>query len=185
MTSKFLLEIRKAAIYDLIRRNVKTEWIKTLKTTKGQTQKAETKYINHINKLFNINGITYDTAPTQRSKDFRNVGGILDLEFKKTDSFNIMCNDTLPKKNDIYVILFTGKNTGRGKYKKYIPAQIIITNGKNLVGKSKSWIYDYMKHIEYIKDKWCRGDNKKNLSGPITVYTRPNISINIKRFLKF
>ena len=37
------------------------------------------------------------------------------------------------------------------------------------------------KDIEYLKNKYCRGENKKNLDGAISVYVRPNYDVDIRK----
>ena len=41
---------------------------------------------------------------------------------------------------------------------------------------------EYQKEINDIKDKWCRGEAKKKLPGPVDVYCRPNYSFTLDNF---
>ena len=68
-------------------------------------------------------------AIPQLSEDFRNINNLgLNLEVKKTDSFNIMCNDTCPDESIEYLIIFTGKKYISGMTEDIQP-QIIFING--------------------------------------------------------
>ena len=160
----------------LIQTGISIENLKSLKTKKGNTQIAERTYIQLIKDIFDRNNITYEEAPSQQSKDFRNINGTgLNLEFKKTDTLTVYFNDTCPNEDIEYCILFTGN-------KKYKP-QIIFINGEKIVNTSKPWIDEYTREINLLKDKYCRGENKKNLSGIMEVYTRPTYKANISTLL--
>lgn len=160
----------------LIQTGISIENLKSLKTKKGNTQIAERTYIQLIKDIFDRNNITYEEAPSQQSKDFRNINNTgLNLEFKKTDTLIVYFNDTCPNKDIEYCMLYTGS-------KKYNP-QIIFINGKEIVDESSSWIEDYTKEINNLKNKYCRGENKKNLSGMMEVYTRPTYKANISSLL--
>lgn len=163
-------------VQTLIRNNISIEILQLLKTKKGNTQISERTYIQLIKDIFDINNITYEEAPSQQSKDFRNINGTgLNLEFKKTDTLTVYFNDTCPNEDIEYCILFTGN-------KKYKP-QIIFINGEKIVNTSKPWIEEYTKEITLLKDKYCRGENKKKLSGIMEVYTRPTYKANISTLL--
>ena len=163
-------------IKTLIKNNISEETLKLLKTQKGNTQMSERTYIQLIKNIFDKNNITYEEAPSQQSKDFRNINGTdLNLELKKTDTLVVYFNDTCPNKNIEYCMLYTGG-------KKYNP-QIIFINGEEIVNTSMPWIDEYTKEINLLKDKYCRGQNKKNLCGIMEVYTRPTYKANISSLL--
>ena len=125
-------------------------------------------------------GLSYREAGSQQSKDFRNIGGIgLDIEAKKTDGNTITFNDTCPTDDIWYLIMFTGKTH---KNKPSIPPGIIGTNGGYFIEDSE-WINQYQEEIDTIKDKYCRGDEKKILSGRMSVYVRPTYRANISELL--
>jgi|TARA_B110000285_G_C14747400_1_gene433607 hypothetical protein len=165
-----------ALVKTLIEINITIENLESLKTKKGNTQIAERIYIQLIKDIFDKNNITYEEAPSQQSKDFRNINNTgLNLEFKKTDTLTVYFNDTCPNEDIEYCILFTGN-------KKYKP-QIIFINGEKIVNTSKPWIDEYTREINLLKNKYCRGENKKNLSGIMEVYTRPTYKANISTLL--
>lgn len=161
----------------LISTNITPEYLSLLKTKSGNTQNSERNYIQKIKTIFDQNNITYQEASSQKPKDFRNINNSgLDLEIKKTDNFTIMFNDTCPTKNIEYCILVTGNE-------KYKP-QILFINGNDIINTSP-WIKEYIKEITYIKDKYCRGINKKNLDlGMMRAYVRPNLSADISSLLQ-
>jgi hypothetical protein len=176
-------ECKKRDLFKLIsielEKEIPEEYILSLKTQHGNTQLIERIYISKIKDIFNKMGLTYKEAGSQQSKDFRNVGGIgLNIEVKKTDSCNIICNDTCPTKDIYYIIIITGKQTKTEEIKPHV----MFVNGYELI-KESPWIYPYNMFIEYIKDTYCRGDGKKNLCGYVAVYTRPGYSIPSLRFL--
>ena len=152
----------------------------SLKTTKGNTQKPERVYIAIISQILTDMSLSFTSAGSQQSKDFRNVGGIgLNIEAKKTDGFKVMCNDTCPSEDIYYVIIHTGLTSRKCVY----PPQIIFKNGEE-IRNSSPWIEKYLLSIETFKNSYCRGENKKNLCGDLSVYIRPNISFSIKRYLR-
>ena len=55
-------------------------------------------------------------------------------------------------------------------------------NGEEFV-KDSPWIEDYIRDITAMKDKYCRGENKKRLKGNMEVYTRGNFMADITKFL--
>ena len=155
-------------------------YLKELKTVNGNTQKIERTYIDDLEKIFSELDLTYNKANSQGSKDFQNINDTgLNIEVKKTDSFNIMCNDTCPNKDIEYLIIFTGK-----EYKKLknIEPQIIFINGADII-KQSDWIEEFKIELENFKDKWCRGENKKNLKGILNTYIRPTYQFDIKDLL--
>jgi hypothetical protein len=169
-------------ISTMISSEIGPEFIKSTKTTNGDTQVRERVVIGQIRDIMTRMGIEFTEAGSQQSKDFRNVGGIgLDIEVKKTDSSTIYFNDTCPNKNIWYVILFTGKD-----YKltpeKNIPPQILYVNGEEFV-RDSPWIEDYVREITWLKDKYARGEGKKSLTGIMEVYPRPTFKANISGFL--
>ena len=180
-----LVESRKhlfGVISTMISSEIGPEFIKSTKTTNGDTQVRERVVIGQIRDIMTRMGIEFTEAGSQQSKDFRNVGGIgLDIEVKKTDSSTIYFNDTCPNKNIWYVILFTGKD-----YKltpeKNIPPQILYVNGEEFV-RDSPWIEDYVREITWLKDKYARGEGKKSLTGIMEVYPRPTFKANISGFL--
>jgi hypothetical protein len=171
-----------STISSAISRDIGPEFIKSTKTTNGDTQVSERNVIGKIREVLTDMGLVFNEAGSQQSKDFRNVGGIgLDIEVKKTDSTTIYFNDTCPNKNIWYVILFTGK-----EYKltpeKNIPPQLLYLNGEEFIHDSP-WIEDYVREINLLKDKYARGEGKKSLSGIMEVYPRPTFKANISGFL--
>tara|TARA_B110000967_G_C18824949_1_gene530820 strand:- start:711 stop:1244 length:534 start_codon:yes stop_codon:yes gene_type:complete len=159
-------------IQNLLKTNINKYFIESLKTKKGNTQNAERIYIQKIKDIFDENNITYEEASSQQSKDFRNINNTgLNLECKKTDSVTIYFNDTCPNKDIDYFIIFTGNKT--------YPPQLVFINGQKIVETSMSWIDDYTHELTQLKDKYCRGENKKNLCGMMEVYARPTYKANI------
>ena len=169
-------------ISSAISRDLGPEFIKSTKTTNGDTQVRERIVIGEIRKVLTEMGVSFTEAGSQQSKDFRNIADIgLDIEVKKTDSTTIYFNDTCPNKNIWYVILFTGK-----EYKltpeKNIPPQLLYLNGEEFI-RDSPWIEDYVREINMLKDKYARGEGKKSLSGIMEVYPRPTFKANISGFL--
>jgi hypothetical protein len=164
-------------IKKIILTNFTLESLICLKTKTGNTQDSERNYIQKIKNIFDDNNITYECASSQQSKDFRNINNSgLDLEIKKTDGSSIIFNDTCPNENIEYCILATGN-------KKYKP-QILFINGNDII-KTSLWIQEYIKDITIIKNKYCRGENKKNLDlGMMRAYVRPNFSADISPLLQ-
>lgn len=164
-------------IQNLLKKNIDKNFIESLKTKKGNTQNAERIYIKKIKDIFDENDITYEEAASQQSKDFRNINKTeLNLECKKTDSLTIYFNDTCPNKDINYCIIFTGN--------KKIPPQLVFINGQKIVETSMPWIDDYTRELTILKDKYCRGENKKNLCGMMEVYARPTYKANIECLLE-
>ena len=162
----------------LIETNISKKYIMDLKTKYGNTQKIERLYIEKIKNIFDNNNITYKTAPSQQSKDFREINGTsLNLEIKKTDTTMIKFNCTCPNENIEYLIIVTGNN-------KYKP-QLLFVNGSELIENS-IWSKYYKTAMESVKDIFCRGKSKKELcsSGIMSAYARPNYDANISMLLK-
>lgn len=177
--SEFKNEIRKQQIFKIIAKEVINKFetndnlYTKIITKKGNTQDAESKYIDIIVDVLNDQGISFSKAGSQQPYDFRNVAsnlGIYDMniEVKKSDSYTIKCNDTCPSSKCYYIIILT-------KYKK-----IICINGYDLLGGC-TWVYDYLEDVNNLKQKYKKDKNQKN--GPVSVYPRPNIDINVKQFL--
>jgi len=161
---------------------VNEEFIKSTKTEKGNTQISERVVIEKIREVLKMLELTFQEAGSQQSKDFRNVGGIgLDIEIKKTDNPVIYFNDTCPSKNIYYIVLFTGKEYKRTP-EKNIPAKLLFINGEEFIQDSP-WIHEYIEQLTILKDKYARGENKKNLAGIMEVYPRPTFKANISKFL--
>jgi len=161
----------------LLKKNISKDFIEGLKTKKGNTQNAERIYIQKIKDIFDENDIIYEEASSQQSKDFRNINKTgLNLEGKKTDSITIYFNDTCPNKDIDYFIIFTGN-------KKY-PPQLVFINGQKFVETSMPWIENYTQELSKLKDKYCRGENKKKLCGMMEVYARPTYKANIECLLE-
>lgn len=178
------LEMQRQLLFDkifaLAKAVITKEKLVALTTKNGDTQASERTSIPLIKRVLNQLGLTYTEAGSQQSKDFRNVGGIgLDIEVKKTDGNTVTFNDTCPNKNIWYLILFTGKENTRTS----IPPGVLGMNGTEFMDDSE-WVSDYQREIDAIKDKYCRGEGKKALSGKMSVYVRPTYRANIAEFLE-
>jgi hypothetical protein len=168
-------------IQQLIRENISDEFIESLKTKNGDTQSSERPIIARICEIFDANQITYNQAGSQQSKDFRNINGIgLDIEVKKTAGTVIYFNDTLPTENIYYIIFIAGQKTKKGEVK--IKPQLIFMNGSKFVEDSP-WVKEYEAELTALKDKWARGEGKKQLSGCISVYPRPTYKADVKDWI--
>jgi sorbitol-specific phosphotransferase system component IIA len=132
--------------------------------------------------VLNELNLTFEEAGSQQSKDFRNVGGIgLDIEIKKTDNTVIYFNDTCPSDNIYYIVIFTGKIYKR-QSEKNIPPQVLYLNGADFLTDC-DWLEEFITELNALKDKYARGDNKKMLSGIMSVYPRPTFKADISDFL--
>jgi hypothetical protein len=159
------------------------KFIESTKTEKGNTQISERVVIEKIRQVLDEMKLPYTEAGSQQSKDFRNVGGIgLNIEVKKTDSLCIYFNDTCPTKDIWYIILFTGKENKKNPELTILP-QLLYINGHEFV-KDSPWIEEYIQEISKLKDKYARGESKKQLEGIMEVYPRPTFKAKIKSFLK-
>lgn len=166
-------------IKEEIDKKITKEDIVSLVTKSGNTQEPERNYISMVRDILDEMDLKYETASSQQSKDFRNVGDInLDIEVKKTDSAVVIFNDTCPSKNIFYIVFCTTKTI-----KKYSP-QILFVNGMEFLEGTEEWLPKYEEKIEELKNEYGRGENKKNLSGIMKVYPRPNYSADISTFLK-
>jgi hypothetical protein len=162
---------------------VSLEFIESTRTTKGYTQKSERCVITKMKEVLDGIGLTYQEAGSQQSKDFRNVGGIgLNIEIKKSDKNLIYFNDTCPSENIYYIVLFTGKQYKKTP-EKDIPPQLCFMNGAEFLVGAEEWIEKYKADMDVIKDKYARGENKKQLPGIMSVYPRPTFKANIYSFL--
>ena len=171
-------------ICELCNTRLTLDWIETIKTTKGNTQNSERQTICKIKEILNELHLEYDEAGSQQSKDFRNVGRInLNIEIKKTDNTIIYFNDTYPSPDIYYIIIFTGK-TYKTNRRTSIPAQVLYLNGYDFT-KDCEWIEEFITELTALKDKYGRGDNKKHLSGIMSVYPRPTFKADITSFLRF
>jgi hypothetical protein len=170
-------------IKDCIIKNISKEMIKSLKTTKGDTQSRERVSISFVKKCLEGLNYSYEEAGSQQSKDFRNINNIgLNIEVKKTDSQTVYFNDTLPSVDIFYIIIFTGKEF---KTKETIPPKIIFINGYELCKHDLYHLMDYKKDMEYMKDKWGRKKSNKNANKfkHFSVYPRPTYKTDISYLL--
>lgn len=170
--------MNKQELFNIIQKECKSrltiEWIMSVKTIDGNTQSGEQKVINKIIEILDDMNISYIRAGSQQPKDFRNIGKIgLDIEIKKTNNTKIYFNDTCPSSDIYYIILHTSK--------KY--PQVLYLNGSEFF-EDCSWINEYQRELNILKDKYARGENKKKLSGVISVYPRPTYTADIRRFLQ-
>jgi hypothetical protein len=161
---------------------ITVDFMKSIRTIKGNTQSSEREVIKKCKETFTEMGLTYTEAGSQQSKDFRNVGGTgLNIELKKTDSATIYFNDTCPTADINYIVLFTGKEYTR-QTEKNIPPQLCFINGAQFLHEA-NWMVDYVRELTALKDKYARGENKKNLPGIMSVYPRPTFKADISSFL--
>jgi len=157
------------------RRRVTDEFFGTLKQG-ANTQQSERISITFIADILRELELNFQRAGSQQSKDFRNIGDIgLDVEVKICKSTTVIFNDTCPNSNIYYIIFFLGNRTTR--------PQVLTLNGNEFIADSP-WIQQYQAAIEDLKNRFCRGDNARNLPGSMKVYTRPNYSANISSFLQ-
>jgi hypothetical protein len=178
MTAQLLFQTIKTRMLSVI----STEFIKSTRTAKGNTQVSERIVITKMKEIFDEMALTYEEAGSQQSKDFRNIGGIgLNIEIKKTDGTTICFNDTCPAEDIYYIIMFTGKEFKR-KIEKNIPAQLCFLNGAEFLVDAP-WIAEYVAELTTLKDKYARGANKKQLTGIMSVYPRPTFKADISSFL--
>jgi hypothetical protein len=163
----------------LVQENITEDFIEGLKTKNGDTQSSERPIIARICEILDANQITYTQASSQASKDFRNINGTgLNIEVKKTDKTTIIFNDTLPSEHIYYILFVTGKKTKKSEIKP----QLIFMNGSKFVEDSP-WVKEYEAELTAMKDKWARGEGKKQLSGCISVYPRPTYKADISAWI--
>ena len=170
----------------------------TLKTKDGDTQTCERSYISVVSGILDEMKLTYTQAGSQQPYDFRirmpghedfnpsdadirnhnlthnGEQGMLLLECKKTDSVKIICNDTVPSDQAFYLILGTKK---KNKKKSNKPAFILGVNGYELI-ESSPWLRTYKNEVNMLKEKY------KDMEGTVSVYPRPNISVNVQPILE-
>ena len=152
------------------------EFLASLRTAEGNTQVSERQLIARIRSQLQQLDLTFTEAGSQQSRDFRNVGGVgLDIEVKKTDSFQVYFNDTCPTPDIYYIIVFTGK---RYRTRPDLPPQILYCNGQQFIQDSP-WITEYQQKIDQLKDQYARGTGRQQLSGCMSVYPRPTYKANI------
>ena len=182
--SKSIQQILFEQIQMRVQQMFTSELIKSIKTVKGNTQNSERVTILKIKEVLDSMSLNYKEASSQQSKDFRNVGDIgLDIEIKKTDSLTVYFNDTCPSADIYYIIIFTGKEyKNKKKSGNNIPPQICYLNGEDFL-KNNTWVNDYVADLTALKDKYARGENKKLLTGVLSVYPRPTFKANISSFL--
>ena len=175
-----------AKIQEKCREKISIEWMVSTKTAQGNTQNSEREVIKKMKEILDELNLTYEEAGSQQSKDFRNVGGIgLDIEIKKTDNKIIYFNDTCPSDKIYYIIIFTGKNYKRSSTKNMnIPPQILYMNGSEFL-KDCDWLEMFQRELDILKDKYARGENKKELKGLLSVYPRPTYKGDISNYLKY
>ena len=165
-----------------IEANVSNPQILSLRTCAGNTQQTERNNIDIVRHVLDEMNLTYQEAGSQQSKDFRNVGNIgLNIEIKKTDSKIIYFNDTCPCADIYYIIFYTGTNY---KKKTNIPPKIIFLNGIQFLQHTESWLPEFIRELEQLKNKYARGENKKKLEGILEVYPRPTFKANISNFIQ-
>ena len=181
------LDELKTRCKNAFKQEITPEWIHSLRTQEGNTQSVERKIISRKKEILDSLGLKYSEAGSQQSKDFRNIHDPtnpeinFDLEVKKADSLHIFFNDTCPCEDIEYAIYFTGKIY---KKKANIPAQLIWVNGGVFLKDTEEWLDDYKRDIEYLKNKYGRGENKKNLRGILSVYPRPTYQANISSLIR-
>lgn len=61
--------------------------------------------------------------------------------------------------------------------------QILLVNGKHFVEESQEWVTEVNNLLSQLKDKYRRGQNKKNLKGLMNCYFRPTWSSTIFPFI--
>lgn len=166
-------------INDELKRRTTLEQMTRMRTKSGQTQKSEKPSIKLVKDVLDSMGLSYKQAGSQQSKDFRNIGGIgLNIEVKKTDSGNVMFNDTCPSEDIYYIIFFTGKKLKRSPS---IPPRIICINGEDIVDRLsvKQNIQEFNQDLKNLKDKWGRGKNARKLLRFLRCYPRANFAGNV------
>ena len=178
----------KQVLFEQIQLRVKhvctPEFIQTTKTVNGGTQTSERVTILKMKEILDSMGLHYTEASSQQAIDFQDVGGIgLNLEIKKTDSVNVMFNDTCPSEDIYYIIIFTGKEfKNKKKMVDNIPPQICCLNGDDIL-KTCPWYEEFKVDFNALKDKYARGPNKKLRTGLLSVFPRANWKGDISPFL--
>ena len=164
----------------------KLDFWQSLYCKRGGTQTSESvskTYVKEILDQLRSSGhiISYEEASSQKHGDFcikytnetKDTSAIT-LECKKSDSYNIICNDTLPSDSTDYLVFFTAKKT-----KKY-KSDIFLFNGSVVISESdKKWIKDYQDALDKLKILV-----KENAKGYISAYPRPTWKFTIKHYLQ-
>ena len=164
-------------IYENVRSRLTYEFIKSLKTKKGNTQSAERPLIQRIKETLIHMELSFTEAGSQQPYDFRvrmpgsEEQDILKLEIKKTDSNTIIFNDTCPSDDVYYIVINTG-HVGK-KSEKY-PLVVPIQGGILVNGPNDQWIKEYLEFISKVKSQ-----TKKEQTGYMRAFARPNLSANI------
>ena len=158
-------------IVELFNQRLTLEVYEQITTTKGNTQETERIYIDTMKSVLETLNYSYEEAGSQQKFDFRKVNGIPDfnLELKKTKGYSIMCNDTLPSNKAFYIVIFTGNS--------HYPPQLIAMNGGSLIDDESSWVYDYHRHILFMRELY------RGRPGNVSVCARANFSVNIRDHL--
>jgi hypothetical protein len=124
-----------------------------MKTKSGRTQESEGYSIRGVRGVLEEMDLTFTMASSQQPIDFRNVGGIgLSIEVKKTDSNQIMLNDTVPNP-DVYYIIFVAKKK-----------DIRFLRGDQFIDDIDR------QHLQELQERiiklrvWCKSTFRKNLS---------------------
>ena len=145
-------------------------FISGLRTVKGQTQMSERQYIARIQDIFKKHGISFSMAPSQQHADFRDVDGLIDIEIKKIGrGYKALFNDTIPKPDVFYIILYCGS-------KNFAP-QILFKKGSDLNDIQPDRQAEFERRMKELLREF------KVLSPTITCYPRKNIGVNIKTYL--
>ena len=160
---------------------ITSEFINSIKTCAGNTQTSERKIIQKVRDVLESMGLSYKEAGSQQSKDFRDIDDVgLNIEIKKTDTEIVYFNDTCPIEDIYYIIFVTEKEFKR---KPCRPAMTLYLNGLDFT-KDSPWLTEYIAWIEDGKNRFARGENKKNLPGIMEVYPRPTFKANISGFIQ-
>jgi len=158
------------------------DFLMSLKTRQGQTQRSEIMYIVEIEKILKLfqekrKIKSYTKAGSQQPYDFRvNIKGLcINIEVKKTSSMTIMLNDTYPRKNTYYIILYCGNNTRKPEY--------FWKTGQELIDDLSDEQKKIMKEYSKIIKEWRQKTKSMLKSSRLKACMRGNYSINIKDFL--
>ena len=154
-------------VKSLVRRNVDTEFIKNLKTQKGETQSSERIYMEKLYNILDDNGYKYSKAPEQQPIDLRNIYHFSDpdvklmIEAKMMGSTTIKCNDTVPGCESIYnpenlpvrYILFVVGN-------RNIKTEVVfVDDGKDFRGVREA--YNCREHILAMRELYKKKKNSE------------------------
>ena len=144
----------------LVRENVDTKFIQSLKIKEGKTQRSEKKYMRKLYTILDDNGFKYTKAKSQSPIDLRNIHHFSDpkvklmIEVKLLSNGTVMkCNDTVPgyhKPTDnpdnlpVRYLLFVCGNRSR------IPQLIFVDDGKDF--KNVSQVFYAREHILALRE---------------------------------